>query len=253
MRRHITNVRHPSWRGGFYTVETAIFLPLVILAVLSIGYFTKIDATWESAMHGALDESSLAASRAYPVSPSRIENRIASDNPQLKYVRAGRFLRGYSDGISDNLTSYVVNAGMDMKLPLGFSRDSDFTAGVKYRGFVGKQSRSSGMGAEGLENDMPQDPVWIFPLSGIRYHKENCTYVKASVSGHILSPSLKRKYTSCGLCCSEDMSTGDLVFCFKGENTAYHRGSCPSIDRHTVVVDRSEAIKKGYTPCSKCM
>ncbi len=253
MKRHITNAEPHSFRGGFYTVEAAVFLPLIILAVLSIGYFIKIDATWENAMHGAVDESALAASRAFPGSASRIEKRIAADNPQLEDIRVKRFLRGYSDGVSDNLTSYVVNGSMTMRLPLGFSRDSDFTAGVKYRRFIGKRTTGSGMGSEGLETDFPQDPVWIFPLSGIRYHRENCTYVKASVSGYILSPSLKRKYEPCGLCHSGDMMTGDLVFCFKGEDTAYHRGSCPSINRHTVVVDRSEAMKKGYTPCSKCM
>ncbi len=253
MKRRITSDRRRSWRGGFYTVEAAIFLPLVILAVISIGYFIKIDAAWENAMHGAVDESSLAASRAFEGSPSRIEKRIAADNPQLEYVHVGRFLRGYSDGVSENLTSYVMNAGMNMKLPLGFSRDSDFTAGVKYRRFIGKRTFGSGMGSEGLETDFPQDPVWIFPLSGIRYHEKNCTYVRASVSGRILSPSLKRKYAPCGLCNSGDMSAGELVFCFRGKDTAYHRGSCPSINRHTVVIDRSEAIEKGYTPCSKCM
>ena len=50
---------------GFYTVEAAIFLPLVILSVISLGYFMKVEGTWENCIHGAVDESALIASRSY--------------------------------------------------------------------------------------------------------------------------------------------------------------------------------------------
>ena len=49
---------------GFYTLEAAVFLPLVILAVLSLGYFMKIEGLWENCIHGAIDESSVIAARA---------------------------------------------------------------------------------------------------------------------------------------------------------------------------------------------
>ena len=42
---------------GFYTLEAVIFLPLVLLAVLSLGYFMKVEGAWENAFYGAIDES----------------------------------------------------------------------------------------------------------------------------------------------------------------------------------------------------
>ena len=32
---------------GFYTLEAVIFLPLVLLAVLSLGYFMKVEGAWK--------------------------------------------------------------------------------------------------------------------------------------------------------------------------------------------------------------
>ena len=43
-------------------MEAAIFLPLVLLAVLSLGYFMRVEGTWENCIHGAVDESALIAS-----------------------------------------------------------------------------------------------------------------------------------------------------------------------------------------------
>ena len=37
---------------GFYTLEAVIFLPLVLLAVLSMGYFMKVEGAWENAFYG---------------------------------------------------------------------------------------------------------------------------------------------------------------------------------------------------------
>ena len=50
---------------GFYTLEAVIFLPLVLLAVLSLGYFMKVEGAWENAFYGAIDESTEASRKAY--------------------------------------------------------------------------------------------------------------------------------------------------------------------------------------------
>ena len=99
---------------------------------------------------------------------------------------------------------------------------------------------------------MPEDPVWIFPQSGEKYHSKNCTYVKATVHSRILNASVRTRYAACSTCRSGDLPAGSIVWCFDGDDTAYHRGTCRTIDRHTAVIDRTEAIDKGYTPCSKC-
>ena len=244
---------------GFYTLESAIFLPFVILAVLSLGYFMKVEGTWENCVHGALDESVKTASRAYggvnkpAIARMKIKNRLMEDNPNLDYVRISGQVNESSLTSGGAVVSYNVEAGMSLNLPLGFQREFKLDSRIKYRGFVGRKiSNVSSLGSEGLEREQEEKPVWIFPQSGEKYHAKTCTYVKASVEKKILSSSLKSKYGACGLCNSRDIPVGSVVFCFRGEDTAYHRGTCKSVKRHTIIIDESEAETKGYRPCSKC-
>ncbi len=242
---------------GFYTLEAAIFMPLVILAVLSLGYFMKVEGTWENCVHGAVDESGLIASKSYDITASartgsKVKNRIISDNPHLKSVTLKNLKVMYSDAYGDYLTSYRVNAALELSLPLGFDREFELDYGIKYRGFTGDRTKRTAMGCQGLESFAEQNPVWIFPQSGTKYHAQECTYVKASAEAVILTATVKQKYDACALCNSEKAAAGEIVFCFAGENTAYHRSSCRTVERHNIVIDRSEAVKRGYSKCSKC-
>lgn len=242
---------------GFYTVEAAIFLPLVILSVLSLGYFMRVEGSWENCVHGAIDESSLIASISYDennaflIGPS-VTKRVNNDNPELYDMRLKELRIMYRDMYNYDLTSFKLSAKMKLDLPLGFSREFDLNQGIKFRGFTGVKNEGSPLGKEGLESYVQKEPVWIFPSSGEKYHGENCTYVKASAVPAVLTTALKKKYDSCGLCNSESMAVGALVFHFEGEDTAYHRSTCGSIVRNAVVIDKSEASQKGYGPCSKC-
>ncbi len=204
-------------KAGFYTVEAAILLPLIILAVLTIGYFIRADSAWETAMHKKIDSCSFnAATQSIGIHTQHIEETI------------------------------------NLRMPLGFGGDYSYSGKIKYRDFKGHKYSANGLGAEGLESEKDSERVWIFPLSGTKYHDEHCTYVKATIHSCILTESLKRRYSPCALCHSEKMTLGSIAFCFYGDDTSYHYGSCRSIDRHTIVIDKSEAEKKGYRPCSKC-
>lgn len=209
--------RRLSLRGGFYTVEAAIFLPLVILSILTLGFFLKIDSAWETSMHEAFDECTTAA--AYGVSGIHSKN---------------------------------LHESLSLNLPAGFSHTADIRGRILYRDFIGKKYAPHGMGTEGLETAADLTEVWIFPQSGTKYHRESCTYVRATVHSCVLSAAIKKRYSPCGLCHSGDIPPGSIVFCFYGDDTSYHYGSCRSIRRHTTVIDKSEAEAKGYTPCSKC-
>ncbi len=242
---------------GFYTVEAAIFLPLVILSVLSLGYFMKVEGAWENCIHGAIDESALIASRSYDevnaalIGPA-VSKRINGDNPELDVMQLKEIRVMYQDMYGDDLTSFRIFAVMDLDLPLGFSREFTLDQGIKFRGFTGVVNDGLPMGKDGLENHAIQEPVWIFPNSGEKYHGESCTYVKAAATPAVLTSSIRKKYDSCGLCNSEGITLGELVFCFEGEDTAYHRSTCGSIVRNASMIDKREAVKKGYEPCTKC-
>lgn len=250
----MTNFTENS-KGGFYTVEAALFLPLIILAVLTLGYFMKADAAWENCMHAALDECTYTQSSVSDASKllirGRISERVSTDESgaDLKLSHC-RF--SYSDALHTDLNSFNVSMSVHLPLPMGFGHDFDYEEIIKYRDFCGLKYDRPSLGYEGLESDISSEAVWIFPQSGRRYHRENCTYVRASVRAYVLDNSIRKKYSACEICDSANVKTGSVVFCFSGENTCYHRGSCRSINRHTVVIDKHEAEEKGYSPCSKC-
>lgn len=242
---------------GFYTLEAVILIPLFILAVLSLGYFMRIEGMWENCIHGALDESSqIAAKASNGVAPAttafKVEERVRKDNPDLDDVSVSAMRVMYSDMSGDNLISYRLDATEKPELPLFSERKFELEFPVKFRGFVGKKEKGTPMGASGLESAETGHTVWIFPQSGEKYHGESCTYVKATVHPVLLSGSVKRRYDPCGMCLSDDITEGSLVFCFGSDGTAYHRGTCRTINRKSVAIDRSEAVERGYAPCSKC-
>lgn len=242
---------------GFYTLEAVIFLPVVILAVLTLGYFIKSEGMWENCIHGATDESALLAVKACDgISAAStgkvIKERVKHDNPQLDNIDVKNVKVMYSDFHTDDLVSYEIEIKKTLSLPLGFRYDFKRSGKIKFRCFTGIKVSGTAMGKEGMEKEQPKDPVWIFPFSGEKYHDEQCTYVKAAVHKEILTERIKRYYKSCSLCSSENIAVGSIVFCFSGEGTAYHRSTCRAVDRRTMVIDKEEAERKRYGPCSKC-
>ena len=93
---------------GFYTVEAAVFLPLVILAVLSVGYFMRVEGAWENCVYGALDESRRVAMKSYDgihqgTLKSALEERFSKDSRNPDSVDADRVMCDYSDGRNNHL------------------------------------------------------------------------------------------------------------------------------------------------------
>ena len=120
---HITDMRRSI--KGFYTLEAAVFLPFVILAILSLGYFIKIEGLWENCIHGAIDESSVIASKSYsPVETMMIEekikNRVTEDNKELDTIEVDNIRIMHSDFHNDSLISYEMKASEYVEFPLIF-------------------------------------------------------------------------------------------------------------------------------------
>ncbi len=242
-------------KKGVYTIEAAICLPLVMLAVITLGYFIEADSAWENCMNAAFKECSYAQASGLDLSKYAMGMKLrreSMDFGQDVNLRLIHQRYNYSDGRHTDLNSFRLGADVDLALPLHFGREFEYEDTIKYRDFTGLQYTRHALGAEGLEQTEDSTEVWIFPQCGRKYHDESCTYVKATVHSCILTNTLKKQYTPCGMCGSGKLPTGCIVFCFYGEDTCYHRADCRSIKRHSIVIDRGEAEEKGYTPCSKC-
>ena len=255
--RMMKNTEQKNSRRGSYTVETAIFLPIFILAVLTIGYVVRIIGTCENVNFAVTDELAYVAARAYadkvPAGfTGNLKSRIEEENPGAENIKVSSFRYLYSDGQNESLISVKIDYKARIRLPLNFSDGINVSSKYLTRGFTGSRSSNPNMPFSEMEKDKNADIVWIFPDSGEKYHSEDCRYVNPYPTKTVLSDSIRDRYSPCPICDSENMKTGSVVFVFTNSGSSYHRGDCKTIDKYVVRIDRSEAEEKGYAPCSVC-
>lgn len=240
---------------GFYTVEAALILPIVIIAVFALSYLIRVESTWENVINGAADETQNCMLKGYDglshlTLKTQVRKRILDDNDNISQLKISS---AYAGELKDSAVgAYKIDAQTSIVMPFNLGSSFKLEAYVKYRNFVGNKKGDGGIGRKAMETDSDGKAVVIFPQEGEKYHSEKCTYSVAKVHERILTDKLKSKHNPCGICKSKDMATGSVVYCFSGKGTAYHRASCRTIDRRTLTMDKRDAIKKGYAPCSKC-
>ena len=159
-----------SKKGG-YTIEAAICLPLVMLAVLTLGYFLEADSAWENCMNAAFRECSYAQCSGLDLSRLSIGMKLrrdASDFGQDVDLRIGGGMSAYADGRHTDLNTFRLKARVNLPLPLGFGRVFSYEDTVTYRDFTGLKYTRPALGAEGLDRSTDSSAIWIFPNSGTR-------------------------------------------------------------------------------------
>ncbi|MDD2190498.1 MAG: hypothetical protein PHV71_07545 [Eubacteriales bacterium] len=244
-------------KKGFLTVEAAIFLPIFIIGVLTLAYLIKFISIEESVFHSFTDEARVLSSEARlyvsaPLFESRLKSRLYEENgDNIKGLDLDNFQYLYAFGVP-GMISMDLNYQVDIKLPIPFRESLPVSESLLFRGFVGTKDFCDPMPFEEMEKQKPSHPVWVFPRSGGRYHTETCTYVSSEPRQIILSDKIRRRYESCSLCKPSGLSNGNIVYCFIEWGKAYHIGSCPSVDKYVISMEKEEAAKRGYTACTKC-
>lgn len=250
-------MRPATDKRGYVITEAAIFLPVFILAIVSIMYYINIFSVIENAAYSTIEETARLASKAgvvktAPGFPSVLKSRIKTENTAAGDVKISSFRYLYWDGNLDNMISVKAEYDMELKLPMGFDHKIELVTSVKCRGFTGLRIQGVPMTFDEMEAEGSWDPVWIFPMSGEKYHRENCTYVKANARQMVLTGELKKQYASCSLCKASGIPMGSYVYCFTENGSVYHSSDCRQINRYTIEINKSDAIDKGYASCSKC-
>ena len=255
----IRNTNHDQMgHNGYLTVETAIFLPIFIIGVLTFAYLIKFLSIEESIFHSFTDEARLLGSEAR-INPlnavlfeSAVKSRIYDETEEnVSSVNIEHFLYLYPVQGMSGMISMDLNYDVNVRLPIQFAKTLPVSESLMFRGFIGKDESLNPMNFEEMEKVTESDLVWIFPRAGGKYHGENCVCIKSEPKQMILTNKIKREYEPCSICDSETMTLGSLVYCFRTGNS-YHRGSCPIVDKYVISIEKEEAIKKGYTPCLKC-
>lgn len=246
-------------------MEAAIFLPIFIIGVLTFAYLIKFMSVEEAVFHSFADEARVlsAEAGANPLESGadlasahlfelKLKERIYDENGKdVSSVDIDQFLLlNYINGMSGMITM-DLNYDVNIRLPIPFYEKLPVSESLLFRAFIGKEERLDPLPFEEMEKVKKSDLVWIFPRAGERYHGENCTYIKSEPKQLVMSDQVRRKYKPCGICDSRDLPEGSLVYCFT-TGQSYHAGSCPTVDKYVISIEKEEAVKKGYTACSKC-
>jgi hypothetical protein len=241
-------------KRGYFTLEAAVFLPVFILSVLTLGYFIKGAAGTGNIIHAACDEARILCSRAYvmqtPIAlQMRLPARICADDANVTWARVKemRYMSSYEDR---GLISFAVDARIRLRLPLAKGREIRTTERFLCRAWIGRTQTVQGMGFDSIAGE--DGTVYVFPDRGTRYHGKHCTFVANEPIQMMLNSQVKEMYKPCEACDPGTMSNGSLIYCYPAYGEVYHRGGCRQVDKYIVPMTRRQAEEKGYTPCSKC-
>jgi hypothetical protein len=245
-------------------VETAIFLPLFVVGILTLGYLIKMTAIGENVFHSVADETRLLAAEASvpvlsPTYKKDLTERIGEENgDDLRDIEVSPILYRvpyygvYSGKVYTDLIGVSVSYKVNLKLPAIFMDSVGASNTVLCRAFVGRDNAAESMPFSEMEREGDGDTVWVFPRAGERYHGSNCSYIKNEPKETMLNASVRSRYNPCELCKPGKVSDGNLVYCFPGTGQAYHLGSCFLVERYVISMAEDDAKKEGYTVCAKC-
>ena len=254
----LCNIKHKllNNRKGSLTVEAAIFLPLFIIGMMTLGYLVKFNAVQENVFHSFADETGSVAAHASISPPTFYKNnvlsRVADENgSQIKNTKISNFRYRTSILNNNELIAASIDYEIDVGLPSRFIKSIPASDTIICRAFVGQDQPVAPMPFSEMENSLQSETVWVFPMSGVRYHGENCSYIANEPKERLLSPLIKSSYSPCKLCKPSDLRYGNLVYCFS-TGSVYHKGECVTIVKYVTAMEKEEAENRGYLACSRC-
>jgi len=250
-------------RKGSIAVETAIFLPLFIIGILTLGYLVKFCMISEGVHHSLADE-------AHRVMSEPVTMYVPAANAQTITGRINSESRGEAKGVETRIFPYLtagiskggsvytdliaisVTYDTPIRLPRLFMNEVQGERTVLCRAFVGMKQSGAAKPFSEMEKDDGGGTVWVFPRAGERYHGKNCSYIENNPREVLLDSYVRGRYSPCKLCKPSGKGDGTLVYCFETSGKAYHTGECTIVDRYVIEIGKEEAEKQGYTPCKKC-
>ena len=227
---------HLAWntKKGSYILETSIALPIFLIGVLALSSIIGIVSRIENENFILCDE---AERYQFTFFTGDVEERIMKE-AKVKNVDVAR--SGYT---------FRLNSEIGPKSVMDINSQVSFNEVLYARPFIGtvrKRQRANNLGIHETYR-----AVFVFPNSGQKYHKRNCTYVNSYPSRVKLTKAIRAKYRSCSICKSKEANLGDMVYLFE-YGRDYHLRNCKSIDKYVIEMDEGDAKSRGYTPCSKC-
>ena len=244
-------------RRGSYILEAAIIVPIFVISLLMFIGIIPVISTCENIVFSTVDElraeDAKSALRESGIElPAILKTRVHAENRNVTsfHITSYRYL--YSNHGIDDLISVRSKAKFSIANPIGLMSDVNFGAEVVSRAFTGVRRSEEANSREEIADEDDSEIVYVFPQEGIRYHKSGCRYLKSNCVLATLSQKVKKKYHPCPLCDARTIPVGSQVFLFTAAGEAYHRGSCKSVDKYYIEMEKKDAVERGYTPCTIC-
>lgn len=238
-------------------VEAAIFLPIFIIGIMTLGYLVKYIAVQENVFHSFADETSKLAAEA-PINPnfisykSRVANRVNDENKGvIKDAKVKNYLYRIPHFKQTDIIAASVDYDINIGLPAKFIDSVPASDTIICRAFVGDQQPTSPMSFSEMEKSVDSEEVWVFPKAGSKYHAELCSYIEVHPRERLLTSQIRNVYSPCKSCKPSNLRDGNLVYCFITGNV-YHKGECSTVTKYVTAIQKEDALNRGYTACSRC-
>jgi hypothetical protein len=241
------------------SIEMAIMMPIAIIVAVTLLYLIRLAGVHSDVAHIQSEElGKVVASpeRAIFLKSDLDKNANSELSKEVKTIKTNATtlfmdFDASAGRLRDGLIQTEVQYSLLPRFANIFNVEYKASQKMKARTFIGRNNAQEAMPWSDMEKDDAGNEVWVFPKSGSKYHKENCSYVKNEPHEEILSPLIKSKYGSCQKCDSSDMSIGSLAYVFV-YGGVYHYASCKTINKYIISMSEEDAKKKGYSSCSKC-
>lgn len=251
---------------GFITVEAAIFLPVFFIGLLTLAYLIKILWIQESAFFVFEKEAHQLAKRTYAVETFEkgdeilgssfellLKSKVYQEQPKdVQQVELHDYHYFYNHKGMTGMISGTLHYNIKIKMPIPFYDEIPIDDTLFFRAFIGADDNFNPMKFQEMEMAKQSHLVWIFPREGRRYHMESCTYISNEPKQVLVTNQLRKQYDSCQLCQSSEIANGNVSYCFTRAGKVFHKGTCPTVDKYVISIEKEEAAEKGYTPCVKC-
>lgn len=253
LRKNINSIRN---RKGSYILETAMTLPVFIIALLVMSSIILMYTCIEDANFVMMSELRRASIEAMYMDssvlvPQRIKSSIKKHSSLPGELRTTDYIYRDSRAGLDELIGISICMRMEAANPLGLASSASYELSCITRAYVGK-IRSEAPMSEAEFEGVDSEPVYIFPNRGVKYHKSGCGVLTAESTACLLSDELMRKYKACPKCRSRQAAIGSLVYVFPNDGEDYHLSGCDTLERNYIEIERKVAVNRGYTACLKC-
>lgn len=251
-------------KKGYFTIEAAIFLPIFLIALITLSYIIRFICIEERIAHVLTDEGRYLSTRAY----DNRNNISGLKTEVLLWIHLKeRFDSEVKHGTDYWITDYqylinkdgingIISYGLAYKckvnLPINLFRGKIHDKELIFRGFIGADYDQDSFDYEFMEKEKESVIVWVFPKAGEKYHAENCRHIKVYPRQVILTKAITNQYKFCSHCNHKKMPLGSIAYIFNEKGGVYHNGSCFTVDRYVVSMDIETAKSKGYTACKTC-